>query len=310
MFFTKAELTKLHLQFYHPSARKLYNLSKRARPETANSSLLKTVEEISGACRTCFIFSTKPRRFVVSMPPSKIVFGEEIALHLMWLNGKAVLHVVETQTHFSNAEILTGQSVEDVWRSFINCWASIYARFPSTMRLDQGSAFTSPRWKQLSETVGIYLQLSGVEGHNSLGPGERYHDPLRRIFRTIKFDHPTVKDDFALRLTVNSINCTTGPEGLTPALLVFGIQPRFPPINTTRPNQRGRMKALPCARAEMAAIAAELRVKKGFRSCAPRAAQYVLEPEQKVWVYRESYKRYIGPFSIYCGSTESKSSYS
>ena len=111
------------------------------------------------------------------MPPSEIVFDEEIALDLMWLTGKAFPHVLDTQAHLNNAEILPGQSVEDVWRSVINCWVSMYAGFPSKMSLYQRSAYTCPRWNQLSEIVGIHLQVFGVESHNSLGPVERYHDP-------------------------------------------------------------------------------------------------------------------------------------
>lgn len=146
--------------------------------------------------------------------------------------------------------------------------------------------------------VGISLQLSGVESHNSLRSGERYHDPLRRIFRKIKFDAPSVEDDDALRLAFNAMNNTLGPEGLTSSLLVFGTQPRFPPLNTALPKQSERMAALRNARAEMATITAELRVRKALMSKIPTAASYVINPGEQVWVYRETDKRYIGPHPV------------
>lgn len=99
----------------------------------------------------------------------------------MWLDGKAVLHVVDAHTHFSGAEFLKGQSVEDVWEAFIQCWDSLYTGFPETIKVDQGSAFTSLRWQRLCEEVGTVTEESGIESHNSLGSGERYHEPLRRI---------------------------------------------------------------------------------------------------------------------------------
>ncbi len=45
--FTRAQLHKLHRQFFHPSSRKLYNLILKARPEQVTSDTLKILEEIS-----------------------------------------------------------------------------------------------------------------------------------------------------------------------------------------------------------------------------------------------------------------------
>lgn len=84
--FTRAQLNKLHLQFYHPGARKLFNLIKRSSPDMATQQTLDVLNEISNACRTCKSLSTKPRRFVVALPEDKIILNEELALDLMWLN--------------------------------------------------------------------------------------------------------------------------------------------------------------------------------------------------------------------------------
>lgn len=40
--------------------------------------------------------------------------------------------------------------------------------------------------------VGTELQLSGVEYHHSVGPGERYHGPLRPVYLKIRYENPTV----------------------------------------------------------------------------------------------------------------------
>ncbi len=52
-----------------------------------------------------------------------------------------------------------------------------------------GSAFTKVRWTRRADAVGTVAQTSGVESHNSLGPGERYHAPLRRIFNKIMHEN-------------------------------------------------------------------------------------------------------------------------
>ena len=168
VLFTRSELVKLHRQFKHPSAEKLYNLLKRSKVADVDSDTRRLLEEITKSCNTCATFSRPPQRFRVTIPPDEIVFNKEVALDLMWLEGKAVLHVVDCQTHFNSAAFLKGQSVEDVWDAFLRCWSSLYTGFPLKLRIDQGSAFTSLRWQRLCEMVGTEVQLSGVESHHSL----------------------------------------------------------------------------------------------------------------------------------------------
>jgi len=52
VLFTRNELRKLHLQFYHPSARKLFELLKRARPVDVGGNTLETIRDIARACAT------------------------------------------------------------------------------------------------------------------------------------------------------------------------------------------------------------------------------------------------------------------
>jgi hypothetical protein len=96
------------------------------------------------------------------------------------------------------------------------------------MCVDHGNIFTSPRLKELTDLNGIVLQLSGTESHNSLGVGERYHAPLRRLYHKIISECPRLDPHLALKHAVQAMNDTQGPEGLVPSLLLFGVLPRFP----------------------------------------------------------------------------------
>ena len=216
----------------------------------------------------------------------------------MWLEGKAILHVVDCQTHFNSASQLKGHSVEDVWEAFVKCWSSLYTGYPNKLRVDAGSAFTSIRWQRLCDMVGTQLQLSGVESHHSLGPGERYHAPLRQVYLKIRHEHPSLDKETALRLAVKALNDTMGPEGLVPSLLVFGVLPRFPAVNTKLPNQVERMEALKNARAEAAAITAQIRVRKALLAKVPRNVDLVLKRGDLVRVFRETDKRYTEPYPV------------
>lgn len=188
--FTKAELTKLHRHFHQPSPSKLLALIKRSKLSDADAETKTLLQEILDSCDACKQCLITPEHFKVSLPPDKIIFNKELAMDVMWLGNKAVLHVIDTDTHFNSASILKGHSVEDVWKSFLSCWVTLYQGYPDTIHTDQGSAFTSVRFQRLFETVGTKLQLSGVESNNSIGSGERYHEPLRRVFNKILSESP------------------------------------------------------------------------------------------------------------------------
>jgi transposase InsO family protein len=126
----------------------------------------------------------------------------------------------------------------------IKTWFTLYTGYPNRLRTDAGSIFSSPRWRQLSEMVGISLRISGIEAHNSLGIGERLHEPLRRIYEKVQMDYPHISPRIILKITVKVMNDTIGESGLVPSLLVFGVVPRFPMLSTDLPNQKERMTAI------------------------------------------------------------------
>jgi hypothetical protein len=182
ILFSKSELTKMHRGFYHPSSVNLLNLLQRARPYDTSQGNMQVLQQIASACETCQKLGPKSIRFKVSLPNMEdIVFGDELSIDLMFIDGQAVLHVVNSATRFSAATFLDshngsfGQSVEGVWLALIETWFTLYTGYSNRLRIDAGSIFASPRWKEFSNMAGITLRMSGVEAHNSLGIGERIH---------------------------------------------------------------------------------------------------------------------------------------
>lgn len=139
VLYTRAELVKLHKHLFHPTTGKLYNLIERASPLDCTPSTRSLLEDISKCCNVCQTFGARPLSFQVSLPEEKITFNSELALDLFWLDGRATLHVVDLATGYSNSAFLIGQSVEDVWNTFVLCWATVYPGYPNSMRVDQGA---------------------------------------------------------------------------------------------------------------------------------------------------------------------------
>jgi hypothetical protein len=161
--FTKLELFRAHRSFAHPSPGKLYRLLLRARPESAPKDLLADLQRISDHCSTCQRFSKRPLRFMTALP-SEYGLGEEISVDLMSLQGRSVLHVVDSSTSYSSAAFLTAETAIGVWQALVTCWITFMPGFPRTIRSDSGPQFTSETWKRLCDGVGVSIKISPVDG--------------------------------------------------------------------------------------------------------------------------------------------------
>lgn len=145
-------------------AKRLHALLKRTKVQKLDEDTLKVLEEINKACNTCQKYGPKLVSFKASLPPDKLVFGDELSIDLQWIDGEAVLHVIDTATKFSSATFLDihGHSTEGIWTAFVECWCSLYTGFSNRIHTDAGSAFTSSRWKEITDSAGISMRTSGL----------------------------------------------------------------------------------------------------------------------------------------------------
>ena len=135
-----------------------------------------------------------------------------------------VLLIIDIDTYFSAAEFLrNGMSSNKVWDAFLKCWVLIYAGMSDVMLCDHGSAFISNEWKELAEENRVVVNLTRVQHHNSTGICERYHGPLRTIFRRIRKECSDIHNELALKSAIKAMNDTVGLEGLVSCQSSFGI---------------------------------------------------------------------------------------
>ncbi len=299
--YTKAELLKLHRHFRHPSSEKLFALLKRIKPDDLPKSTLSVLKEIQKSCEPCSRIDRRQVRFQVgSVSAEDIVFNREIALDLMKIGERNVLHVIDIGTHFGAAQVLDNVHTASVWDAFMSCWTLIYAGQPDIMFCDQGSVFTSDLWKSNTEENGVILKFSGVQHHHGISLCERYHVPLRNIFRKVEIQCPTMEPEAILKVSIKAMNDTLGPEGLVPSYLVFNIMPRYSPVGLDGdlPNQKVRFEAIRVAREEYFRISNNLRVTRALRAKVPESADHIYNIGEFVRVYREERKSYSVPYRI------------
>lgn len=296
--FSKAQLHHLHLHFMHPSSTKMYNLLRRADPVGTSGETKRILEDIGKSCHACQTYATGPITFQVRFP-DKVVFNNEILIDVMYLDNKPVLHIVDAGTNFMSARFLPALDTETVWNTLLYSWILMYTGFPSTIRTDQGSTFTSSEWKQRCKEASVTLKYTGTESHNSLGAGETYHAMLRRVYNKVSLSFPQAPAQLRLCTAVKAINDTAGPDGLVPTLLLFGELPDLPGTGAKHTDTAERFQMMQAAREEYEDLVSRSRVQTALRSKIPSAASSFYRPGDLVYVSRERpHKRWSGPHSV------------
>lgn len=113
-FYTSEELLKVHNHFFHPESGRLYSMLKRADDGSTSSSDLTKLEKISSECDVCQRNRAAASRLWAVLPPDDVVFNRCLCMYIMFLEGKAVLHMVDKDTKFSAAVFLQQEIADEL----------------------------------------------------------------------------------------------------------------------------------------------------------------------------------------------------
>lgn len=299
-FFTETELRRLHRRFGHPSSRKLISLLERADFLEVDEQMRKTLEAITAQCRLCQMNQQRPRRFRFTIRDDK-EFNSTVYVDIFYIDGHAVLHVVDEATRFQAAQLLSTVTSENVWTALRRCWMDVYVGPPDMVIHDAGKQFVAHAFQRNAHMFHIRTKAVPVEAAHSMSLVERYHEPVRRTVRIVRTECPEIDFASALQIAIKAINDTAGPDGLVPTLLVFGTLPRLgfhhdaPAASVTK-----RARAQQAAMAEMRKIHAQRQIRTALHSRngpdPPADKDFPIGSKAIVW--RDSKKRWDGPYTI------------
>lgn len=119
--YKKRDLTKLNHHLKQSSSGKLYSLIEKKYPEKANHDTRQILERILESCEKCNENCIQPFISRESILEENIMFNRQIAMDHMWINGKAVLHIVDVETNYWNAIFINWKLRLDLWKGFIDC---------------------------------------------------------------------------------------------------------------------------------------------------------------------------------------------
>lgn len=132
-------------------------------------------------------------------------------MDIIYLFGHPVLQILYEGTRFGAAVRLLSHYTDHICYMLIRCWASIYTEMTNRIIGDQGTSF-GPSFIRLDEHKGVKVEHTGIDAHNRLGFGERYHQTLSSTLRKMFIAHPKENFDLALCLAIKSNNDTLGPD--------------------------------------------------------------------------------------------------
>lgn len=120
MLFSSADLVKLRRRFAHPSAKKLYNLLKKAKPQEVNPEAQKMLQDISDRCESRQRLAPKPHAFQVTLPED-MQFNHEAIVDAFFIKSKPALHIIDRGAHFEMRILSSSLSVWPISKNNLEC---------------------------------------------------------------------------------------------------------------------------------------------------------------------------------------------
>lgn len=250
---SEGELKILHRRFGHADSKRLANLLERAGQEF-EMGILKEIQQF---CRQCQLHEKGPGRFKFTLKDDH-EFNFSIYIDVFYIDGKPVLHVVDSGTAFHAAAFLKDEKARTLWETLCLCWNNAYIGPPDQIVHDAGPNFSSAEFRQLAKDVFVAIKEVPVEAHNSVGKVERGHTQIRRAYEILSEElaGQGYSKEMLLQMSIKVVNDTAGPDGIVPTLLVFGVYPRMTDMDAPHPSVQKRALAIMKATKEVRRLTA------------------------------------------------------
>ena len=120
--------------------------------------------KIQGKYMICEKHASRPKQFKVTVGTDDLRFNQILAVDIIYINEKPVLHVVDEATHYQAAVSLRRFSAEETWKAILHCWFRVYLGPPDYLLVDQGTNFFFQAFSQFCRRRGNCL----IRGSNRI----------------------------------------------------------------------------------------------------------------------------------------------
>lgn len=111
-------------------------------------------------------------------------------MDLFSIEKKTVLHVVYKATKYRVTCWDPSVSAGKIWEALCLCWIDAYFGPADVISYDAGKNFLAKSFQQNANLFSIRTKFIPVEAASSISIVERYHDPVRRAYRSAEKECP------------------------------------------------------------------------------------------------------------------------
>ena len=229
-----AFIMKIHRQYAHRSAEKLYKMLYFAKNKDLPKKLtLNYIKEVLNKCPVCSQSKKVHQPKFGGLAAKQ--FNELIAIDLTemtYRNGKTLLvaHIIDIHSRLSHAEIIPSKEGIHVV-DFLMGWMQRAGRAPKHLFSDRGTEFCNEMLEQFCTTNGTQFHTTQGYHPQSNGIAERRHATLKKKLKFVIEDmnlenaRYTFSPRYMLNMVLFSVNSQVLDCGYSPFQIAFGIAP-------------------------------------------------------------------------------------
>ena len=293
-------ITKLHSQFGHAPAERLWSLLKSAgdvKPE-----IHQEVSDIVTNCEVCLKFK-KPAPKPAAGFPLATKFNETVAVDLHQLEKNLwYLHIIDEFTRYSAGGIIKSKEPKVFAAKFMQLWIAVHGP-PKNLYSDNGGEFNNSEVRDMAENFNIEIKNTPAESPWSNGLLERHNQTLTNIMIKVK-DEQNCDYETALAWALMAKNSLHSAHGYSSHQLVHGENPNLPSVLVDKPpalegttaseNIAKHINALHAARKAFTEAECSERIRRALRkNLRPILDNY--QTGDKVYYKRLEAKEWKGP---------------
>lgn len=142
----------MDLQSFDPYTGKLLIVLRMVRPQDASPSIRGILDGIREACTVCSELHVLPFRCRVSLTEHERALHRPLAMDLVILSARTVLHVIDWDMQFQNSAFVKGKYAAALWSLVTEIWPSVYSRYPDILTVDRETCSMrrcSSKWRKM-----------------------------------------------------------------------------------------------------------------------------------------------------------------
>ena len=216
----------IHRQFGHADKDKLVKLIVDSNID--DKELFECIKKVCDECYTCENYKPTKLKPIVSLPLAQ-EFNAIVCVDLKDVDSKTkIMHMIDAATRYSAARVIPNKNKSTIVVNTFSMWVAYFGK-PGKLMCDNGGEFDNHIFTEMSEKLGIEMQLSPAESPFTNGIVERHNRILAETMLKTRQD-TGCSSEVALAWALSAKNSLHNSKGFSSNQLVFGHNVNLPTV--------------------------------------------------------------------------------